>query len=136
MDSIVNMTSQIITSITRRGPSMIPTLSPSTHIISQSFDYIFTVRLLQPFSSHYCYYSLLLLICDSYFTHIKLSPLSHSTITMVESVIQLKCSCNEYPWGKQGKDSLSARLCEKTPGYAGKPDEAFKLDESKPYAEM
>lgn len=56
---------------------------------------------------------------------------------MVESVIQLKCGCNEYPWGKKGRDSLSATLCEKTPGWTGKgPNETFKLDESKPYAEM
>lgn len=47
---------------------------------------------------------------------------------MVESVIQLKCDCNNYPWGKTGKDSLAARLCEKTPGTD------FKLDESKDYA--
>ena len=49
---------------------------------------------------------------------------------MVNKVIQLSCSCNEYPWGKQGRESLSATLCEKTPGNG------FKLDESKSYAEM
>ncbi|QDS73832.1 hypothetical protein FKW77_006444 [Venturia effusa] len=49
---------------------------------------------------------------------------------MVESVIQLKCLCNNYPWGKKGKDSLAAQLCEKTPGTD------FKIDESKDYAEM
>jgi mannose-6-phosphate isomerase len=49
---------------------------------------------------------------------------------MVQTVFQLKCSCNEYPWGKQGKESLSARLAEKTPGTD------FKLDPNKPYAEM
>lgn len=56
---------------------------------------------------------------------------------MVDSVIQIKCSCNEYPWGKQGSQSLAATLCAKTPGWAGKgPDKDFAIDESKPYAEM
>jgi mannose-6-phosphate isomerase len=49
---------------------------------------------------------------------------------MVESVIQLKCLCNNYPWGKKGSESIAARLCEKTPGTD------FKIDESKEYAEM
>ncbi|KAF7874032.1 hypothetical protein EAF04_002704 [Stromatinia cepivora] len=49
---------------------------------------------------------------------------------MSESVIQLECQCNNYPWGKQGKESLAARYAAATPG--GK----FKLDESKEYAEM
>ncbi|KAL8921968.1 MAG: hypothetical protein Q9208_005422 [Pyrenodesmia sp. 3 TL-2023] len=47
---------------------------------------------------------------------------------MVSSVFQLQCSCNNYPWGKKGKESLAATLCSKTPG--------FELDESKEYAEM
>jgi len=49
---------------------------------------------------------------------------------MVESVIQLKCLCNNYPWGKTGSKSLAAQLCEKTPGTD------FKIDENKDYAEM
>ncbi|KAF2036180.1 mannose-6-phosphate isomerase [Setomelanomma holmii] len=49
---------------------------------------------------------------------------------MVEKVLQLKCNCNEYPWGKTGRESLAATLCEKTPGTD------FKLDEKTPYAEM
>ncbi|KAF2829636.1 mannose-6-phosphate isomerase [Ophiobolus disseminans] len=49
---------------------------------------------------------------------------------MVEKVIQLKCKCNEYPWGRIGRESLAATLCEKTPGTD------FKLDEKTPYAEM
>ncbi|KAF2658436.1 mannose-6-phosphate isomerase [Lophiostoma macrostomum CBS 122681] len=49
---------------------------------------------------------------------------------MVEKVLQLKCYCNEYPWGRQGSKSLSARLCSKTPGTD------FKIDENSPYAEM
>ncbi|KAL8766444.1 MAG: hypothetical protein Q9194_006266, partial [Teloschistes cf. exilis] len=35
-----------------------------------------------------------------------------------------------YPWGKKGKESLSAVLCSKTPGTG------FQIDESKEYAEM
>ncbi|KAI9839584.1 MAG: hypothetical protein M1819_002210 [Sarea resinae] len=49
---------------------------------------------------------------------------------MVESVIQLKCSCNNYPWGKKGHESLAAKLCSGTPGTG------FKIEESKEYAEM
>jgi len=49
---------------------------------------------------------------------------------MVEKVIQLKCSCNSYPWGQKGSESFAARLCAKTPGTN------FKIDESKPYSEM
>lgn len=49
---------------------------------------------------------------------------------MSQKVVQLKCYCNEYPWGKQGSQSVAARLAAKTPGTD------FKLDESKPYAEM
>lgn len=49
---------------------------------------------------------------------------------MSQKVVQLKCYCNEYPWGKQGSQSVAARLAAMTPGTD------FKLDESKPYAEM
>jgi mannose-6-phosphate isomerase len=49
---------------------------------------------------------------------------------MVNKVLQLRCDCNQYPWGKQGRESLAATLCEKTPGNG------FKLDENKSYAEM
>jgi mannose-6-phosphate isomerase len=48
---------------------------------------------------------------------------------MSRNVIQLKCSCNNYHWGRVGKDSLAARLCQQT-----NPD--FKLDEKQNYAEM
>ncbi|KAJ9504040.1 hypothetical protein H2202_000096 [Exophiala xenobiotica] len=48
---------------------------------------------------------------------------------MSESVIQLKCDCNNYPWGRVGKESLAARLCSKT-------NPEFKLDDGKNYAEM
>ncbi|KAJ9649234.1 hypothetical protein H2201_004242 [Coniosporium apollinis] len=49
---------------------------------------------------------------------------------MVESVIQLKCDCNQFPWGRKGSESAAARLCAKTPGTD------FKIDEDKPYSEM
>ncbi|KAF1989063.1 mannose-6-phosphate isomeras-like protein [Aulographum hederae CBS 113979] len=49
---------------------------------------------------------------------------------MADLVLQLKCQCNNYPWGKQGEDSLAAKLCAKTPGTD------FTIDESKNYAEM
>ena len=48
---------------------------------------------------------------------------------MVSSVFQLQCSCNNYPWGRTGKDSLAAVLCSKTPNTG------FKIEEQ-PYAEM
>ncbi|KAL9013496.1 MAG: hypothetical protein Q9173_001816 [Seirophora scorigena] len=41
-----------------------------------------------------------------------------------------KDSRQNYPWGKKGKESLSAVLCSKTP------DTGFEIDESKEYAEM
>ncbi|KAF1836869.1 mannose-6-phosphate isomerase [Decorospora gaudefroyi] len=49
---------------------------------------------------------------------------------MVEKVFQLRCDCNQYPWGKQGSKSLAASLCAKTPGTN------FKIDENTSYAEM
>ncbi|KAF4457144.1 Mannose-6-phosphate isomerase [Fusarium albosuccineum] len=51
---------------------------------------------------------------------------------------QLRCGCNQYPWGKQGSDSLAARLCAKTPGWDGDGNDKkdFKIDENTPYAEM
>ena len=66
---------------------------------------------------------------------------------MTPLVMPLACQCNasprpscihgasltveqNYPWGKKGKDSLSARLCAQTSNTG------FKIDESKEYAEM
>lgn len=49
---------------------------------------------------------------------------------MTESVIQLRCDCNQYPWGRVGKHSLAARLAANIPGGG------FKLDEDTNYAEM
>ncbi len=65
----------------------------------------------------------------------------------VDSVLQLKCSCNQYPWGKKGSESLSARLCQQTPGWdqkggaellpdPGKEKTDFKIDEERYYSEM
>ncbi|KAI1274983.1 RmlC-like cupin domain-containing protein [Xylaria sp. FL0933] len=45
-------------------------------------------------------------------------------------VFQLAGTCNEYPWGRKGTDSLAAKLCEKTPGTN------FKIDPDKNYSEM
>lgn len=57
--------------------------------------------------------------------------------TELEPIYQLKTSCNQYPWGKTGRDSIAARLCEKQPGWDGEgPKTEFKLDDSKPYAEQ
>lgn len=46
------------------------------------------------------------------------------------SVFQLQCSCNNYPWGKTGKESLAAQLC------AGTPNTGFQIQDDQPYAEM
>lgn len=46
------------------------------------------------------------------------------------SIVQLECGCNNYPWGKKGKESLAAKYAAATPGGH------FKLDESKEYAEV
>jgi hypothetical protein len=48
----------------------------------------------------------------------------------MSSLIQLECRCNNYPWGKKGKESLAAQYAASTPGGC------FKLDESKEYAEV
>lgn len=45
-------------------------------------------------------------------------------------VFQLAGTCNEYPWGRRGADSLAAKLCEKTPGTD------FKIQPDKNYSEM
>ncbi|KAH8172373.1 phosphomannose isomerase type I domain-containing protein [Sarocladium implicatum] len=57
--------------------------------------------------------------------------------TPLEPFYQLKCSCNEYPWGKQGSKSLAATLCAKTPGWTRDgPSKVFEIDENTTYAEM
>jgi mannose-6-phosphate isomerase len=60
---------------------------------------------------------------------------NHSPVTSprrkmsVQSVIPLKCYCNNYPWGNKAVASLSARMCE-----AHNPD--FTIEADKYYAEM
>lgn len=46
---------------------------------------------------------------------------------MAPLVFQLSGTCNNYPWGKKGKQSLAAQLCQKTPGtdFAIKDDECY-----------
>ena len=46
---------------------------------------------------------------------------------MAPSVFQLSGTCNNYPWGKKGKQSLAAQLCAKTPGidFSVKDDEFY-----------
>ncbi|KAK3056951.1 hypothetical protein LTR09_001989 [Extremus antarcticus] len=53
-----------------------------------------------------------------------------------QPIYQLKCSCNSYPWGKQGSSSLAARLCQSQPGWLDTPKSNFTIDEDSPYAEM
>lgn len=48
---------------------------------------------------------------------------------MAASVFQLQCSCNNYDWGRVGKNSLAATLCSRTP------NSDFEIQD-KPYAEM
>lgn len=45
-------------------------------------------------------------------------------------VFQLSGTCNSYPWGKKGKQSLAAQLCAQTPGTN------FRIDEDEFYSEM
>ncbi|ROV96101.1 hypothetical protein VSDG_05077 [Cytospora chrysosperma] len=47
-----------------------------------------------------------------------------------QRVFQLSGTCNNYPWGKKGKQSLAAQLCEKTPGLD------FKIQDDEFYSEM
>lgn len=49
---------------------------------------------------------------------------------MAPSVFQLSGTCNNYPWGKKGKQSLAAQLCAKTPGLD------FTVKEDEFYSEM
>lgn len=47
-----------------------------------------------------------------------------------QRVFQLSGTCNNYPWGKKGKQSLAAQLCERTPGLD------FKIQDDQYYSEM
>ncbi|KHE84800.1 mannose-6-phosphate isomerase [Neurospora crassa] len=49
--------------------------------------------------------------------------------TTTDRVFQLTGSCNNYPWGKKGKDSLAAQLCAKT-------DKSFQIKDDDFYSEM
>jgi mannose-6-phosphate isomerase len=48
---------------------------------------------------------------------------------MTDRVFQLSGSCNNYPWGKQGQQSLAARLCQKT-------IKDFQIKDDEFYSEM
>ncbi|KAH7018165.1 RmlC-like cupin domain-containing protein [Microdochium trichocladiopsis] len=53
-----------------------------------------------------------------------------TTATMSERVFQLAGTCNNYPWGKKGRQSLAAQLCAKTPGTD------FSIKDDEYYSEM
>jgi mannose-6-phosphate isomerase len=48
---------------------------------------------------------------------------------MTERVFQLSGSCNNYPWGKQGPQSLAAQLCKNTV-------KEFQIKDDESYSEM
>lgn len=47
-----------------------------------------------------------------------------------QRVFQLSGTCNNYPWGKKGNQSLAAQLCARTPGTD------FKIKDDEFYSEM
>ncbi|ROV91093.1 hypothetical protein VPNG_09935 [Cytospora leucostoma] len=47
-----------------------------------------------------------------------------------QRVFQLSGTCNNYEWGRKGKQSLAAQLCAKTPGLD------FKIEDDQFYSEM
>ncbi|KAL1863121.1 hypothetical protein Daus18300_008113 [Diaporthe australafricana] len=47
-----------------------------------------------------------------------------------QRVFQLSGTCNNYPWGKKGRQSLAAQLCARTPGTD------FKIEDEQYYSEM
>ena len=49
---------------------------------------------------------------------------------MAPLVFQLSGTCNNYPWGKKGKQSLAAKLCSQTPGVD------FTIKDDEYYSEM
>lgn len=49
---------------------------------------------------------------------------------MTDLVFQLAGTCNNYPWGKKGTQSLAAQLCKNTPGTG------FELKNDEYYSEM
>ncbi len=50
-------------------------------------------------------------------------------MSVIPRVFQLCGTCNNYPWGKKGRDSLAARLCENS-------DTGFTIKDDEPYSEM
>lgn len=52
------------------------------------------------------------------------------TMAMTDRVFQLSGTCNNYPWGKKGKQSLAAQFCAKTPGTN------FRIDSDQFYSEL
>ncbi|KAL2260221.1 hypothetical protein VTK26DRAFT_5859 [Humicola hyalothermophila] len=48
---------------------------------------------------------------------------------MAQRVFQLCGTCNNYPWGKKGHNSLAAKLCKNT-------DKAFQIKDDEAYSEM
>ncbi|QIW98004.1 hypothetical protein AMS68_003522 [Peltaster fructicola] len=57
---------------------------------------------------------------------------------MSPPVVALQCGVNSYPWGKNGSESLAAKLCEEGNGYSGEdgPKSQFKINKEQSYAEM
>lgn len=47
-----------------------------------------------------------------------------------QRVFQLSGTCNNYEWGRKGKQSLAAQLCAKTPGLD------FKIEDDQFYSEL
>lgn len=52
-----------------------------------------------------------------------------STMSPGPRVFRISGTCNNYPWGKKGSDSLAARLCKAS-------DENFDIKEDEPYSEI
>ena len=47
----------------------------------------------------------------------------------IPRVFRLEGTCNNYPWGKKGRDSLVARIAEKS-------SKDFVIQDDKPYSEI
>lgn len=52
------------------------------------------------------------------------------TMSTTSRLFQLSGTCNNYPWGKKGHESLAAKLCEKTPGTE------FSVNDNEYYSEL
>lgn len=51
-------------------------------------------------------------------------------MTSISRLFQLSGTCNNYPWGKKGHQSLAAQLCKKTPGTD------FAINDDEYYSEL